>query len=942
MKSNFLLSILVCFIFILSTQAQNKRSESLHEWHEVGPIHSGASINNLLIDKFNSKIIYATTDFSGFIKSENGGQSWIKNNSLIKNNRLVQIAQSANGDLYVIAKNNFSPAELYKSTNFGSSFEKLEFGANNSFYENNARIACHPSNNNLIFISNFRDIIYTEDGGKNWKKLESSNPNCILNSNSPIHDIKFSPDNKLYVLTSFSVFFSDNPTSPCTYTYTLIPNRGWFGKIHVCSKNSDVIYAINSGQDFLRIYKSEDGGQTFNTFSRTGTTGLISWYSGDFALGFTTFPDDCDKFIIGSSSLYKYDKQWIKISEPHSDKKDAINYLPPYIYDIKINPNNPDSLIVATTYNGVFVCETAQAQEMSFTPKNENINGAYVRTFLAAENGEIFLNNWEFPSIKLNPKIPSLIGRIGDEIIQDFVYDFAHSKMTNSLFFQTYDGVYRMNKENTSKIMHTQLDFYSNINWLRYWESENDSNSLDSILFSNPKIEAPIATGNGIVNQFSGTLSHPQNAAKIQQGSVRIFHQKNNQSYEYQDFQSDGILRDNNNTNVGTINYQTRAYSINFNETPDNDSAIYASYFSYFNVGDTLTITSNNSRKEFKHVLTQPVNAEDDVLIQDLHSTFIFHLRSKRFTNKIFDELPNNSWREFTQFNTPHDAVFSNNGNKLYVVDGTALYRIENFRNIPEFSIPDSIIKLTKIAELRPTGLPAYSRVEMALYPNDDSKMLLMLYNGNSFNSKDFLIHIEGVDTAQSLLNYKRIELPEDNFQKMAINASDTHQILLSNPGNLFICENIHASNLVLHKQEVPFNNSQISKIQNQSIDGKNYIFLSTYGRGIWVNNKDIINSIRNEEFTPLNKTEADLVHVYPNPVVGDEVYIQLSLNQQTNFNIQIFDINGRMVSEQKGKRYSSGNHEIAVDVSTLNAGSYFMVLDGKNFQKRGKFVVLK
>jgi hypothetical protein len=390
-----------------------------------------------------------------------------------------------------------------------------------------------------------------------------------------------------------------------------------------------------------------------------------------------------------------------------------------------------------------------------------------------------------------------------------------------------------------------------------------------------------------------------------------------------------------------SINYQTRAFNINFNETPENDSAIYSNYFSYFNVGDTLTITSNNTRKEFKHVLTQPINAGDSLYVQDIHTTILFDLPSKRILNNILSELPHSIWYEFTQFGTILDAAFSKEGNNLYIADHNYLYRIENFKHFPEFSIPDSIIKVTKIAELRSLGQFLYNRVEMALYPNDDSKMLLMLHN-NSFNSKVFLIHVEGIDTAQTLLNYKRIELPKDNFLKMAINASDTHQILLSNYENLYICENIHASNLELHKQDVPFNNTQISKIQNQNIDGKNYIFLSTYGRGIWVNNKDIINSIRNEEFTPFNKTEADLIHVYPNPVVGDEVYIQLSLHQQANFIIQIFDINGRMVSKQKDKRYSSGNHEIAVDISALKAGSYFMVLDGKNFQKRGKFVVLK
>jgi hypothetical protein len=227
-----------------------------------------------------------------------------------------------------------------------------------------------------------------------------------------------------------------------------------------------------------------------------------------------------------------------------------LNFITPYIYDIKFNPNNPDSLFVAT-YNGIYVSETANIQAMDFIPKNENINGVPSLTFIADKKGDIYLHNLIMPSLKLSPKIPSLYGRIGEEISQEEAIDFASSEITNSLFIKIYDGIYRIKDNNTFKLMQYSPNSFFNINNLRYWESENDSNSLDSILFSNPKNETPIATGNGIVNQFSGTLSHPQNAAKIVQGSVRVFHHKNNQTYEYQDLQSDGILRDNNNNNVG-------------------------------------------------------------------------------------------------------------------------------------------------------------------------------------------------------------------------------------------------------------------------------------------------------------------------------------------------------------------------------------------------------
>ncbi len=87
------------------------------------------------------------------------------------------------------------------------------------------------------------------------------------------------------------------------------------------------------------------------------------------------------------------------------------------------------------------------------------------------------------------------------------------------------------------------------------------------------------------------------------------------------------------------------------------------------------------------------------------------------------------------------------------------------------------------------------------------------------------------------------------------------------------------------------------------------------------------------------NNSSATLLQNYPNPLSTLGV-IPISLIQNSNVVIKIFDMHGREVKTIADKFMTSGHHNINLSVNELPKGFYYYNAKGENFNLTKKFIV--
>jgi hypothetical protein len=78
-----------------------------------------------------------------------------------------------------------------------------------------------------------------------------------------------------------------------------------------------------------------------------------------------------------------------------------------------------------------------------------------------------------------------------------------------------------------------------------------------------------------------------------------------------------------------------------------------------------------------------------------------------------------------------------------------------------------------------------------------------------------------------------------------------------------------------------------------------------------------------------------------PNPMVSN-ASISYELNESSDINIQVFDINGKLVKEVLNENQISGSHSIDFNVSDLKSGFYFVKFSSGDYRFDEKIVVSK
>jgi photosystem II stability/assembly factor-like uncharacterized protein len=288
----------------------------------IGPALMSGRITDLEVHPTNARIIYAGTAGGGVWKSSNGGATY---NSIFDDHcqsiGAVEIDPSNPDNVIWVGagetwtRNSVSVGDgLYKTVDGGSNWEKIGF-------ENSERIAgiqVNPKNPNEVYVavlgplwsdSEERGLYKTTDGGKTWNKI------LYVNKTTGCSDLVLDPADPNIIYAAFW----EVRRSP---------------------------WSFNSGGINSALYKSTDGGKTFNKIHKGFPAGklgrlAIAVSNANPNILYTVIESEQDK----DKGLYRSDDAGASWKQLNNDFELVVR--PFYFSRIEVDPRNPEVVVKA-------------------------------------------------------------------------------------------------------------------------------------------------------------------------------------------------------------------------------------------------------------------------------------------------------------------------------------------------------------------------------------------------------------------------------------------------------------------------------------------------------------------------------------------------------------------------------------------------------------------
>lgn len=331
------------------------------KWRDLGFSRGGRSTTSAGIAEDHLTYYMGTTG-GGLWKTENAGISW----SNISDGHFetatigaIDVADSDPNIVYVgtgeapLRGMKLSHGDgMYKSTDAGKTWTNI--GLKNS--RQIARMRVHPKNPDIVYVavqgnpwggSEDRGIYKTTDGGETWTK------SLYINDLTGATDITMDPNNPrvLYATmwdhdrTPWRVRSGGGSNSSAIYKTTdggeiwekvgkgLPEEMGKIG-IDLSASNPDRVYAIVEAEgEKGGLYRSDDGGASFNLMNHDHILKARSWYYQHI---FADPNNENVVYVLNAPLMKSIDggKTWNRVSATHGDN-----------HDLWINPNNSDIMI---------------------------------------------------------------------------------------------------------------------------------------------------------------------------------------------------------------------------------------------------------------------------------------------------------------------------------------------------------------------------------------------------------------------------------------------------------------------------------------------------------------------------------------------------------------------------------------------------------------------
>lgn len=269
-KITFLTLLLICFHRL--SPAQNYASN----WQPLGPVNmptyetSMGRVNCIAASPGLPNRLFIGTPDGGVWRSDDGGSTWLPRTDFLPVLGVSSIAiDPVNTNTIYIATGDADGGDSYsigvwKSVDGGTNWSATGFSWPLNGYNLIYKLAMNPGNSQQIFAATTAGLYVTYNGGASWQQ---SNPG----GNSVCYDIEFQPGSSTNVYLTCqgaNYFRSTNLGTNWTQVTAGLPASGVDRSILGVSANNPlavyILYGDSGNGSFYGIYRSTDGGVTFN------------------------------------------------------------------------------------------------------------------------------------------------------------------------------------------------------------------------------------------------------------------------------------------------------------------------------------------------------------------------------------------------------------------------------------------------------------------------------------------------------------------------------------------------------------------------------------------------------------------------------------------------------------------------------------------------------
>jgi photosystem II stability/assembly factor-like uncharacterized protein len=344
-------------------------------FRNIGPFRSGRSVAVAGHDD-QPYTFYTGFTGGGVYKTTDGGNSWINiSDGFFKTGSVgaIDVADSDPNVIYVgmgetDIRGNMSAGDgMYRSTDAGKTWTYLGLGESQFIGD----IEIHPENPDVVWVAAMgqlfgeegneeRGVYKTTDGGKTWNKV------LYRNDKTGAVDIAVDPNNSRILFAAIweayrnpwemssggegSGLFKSTDGGETWKEITKNPGlpKGLVGKIGVSVSpvNSDRVFAIVENARGGGLFRSEDGGSTWQRVSADRNLRQRAWYYSKVIAD----PGNEDVVYVLNVGFWKSTdggRTFSRIRTPHGDH-----------HDLWIASNNPQRMVIGddgggqVTYNG--------------------------------------------------------------------------------------------------------------------------------------------------------------------------------------------------------------------------------------------------------------------------------------------------------------------------------------------------------------------------------------------------------------------------------------------------------------------------------------------------------------------------------------------------------------------------------------------------------------
>lgn len=917
-------------------------------WDLMGPNNLGGRTRAILFDNRDTSgmTVFAGSVLGGLFKSENGGGKWTKIGLELGNMYVTCITQAGNGDIYVGTGEGFEVQDytvldpwgyttgfmgqgVFKSSD-GLNFIQLPstkpaLNGNNELewgYIN--EITAHPANG-AIYASTNTGLKYSNDGGSTWRNAKTAlGEELSLLSK----DVKMAASG-LVVAEVDKLCYVSETGSPDNFilrsgdsTYNIPKLDVLRMEFAIPETDNNIIYAlaVNTTGALKNVYRSDDKGVTwkvigpggsanFNVFN-TGTT--YSTGIGLYAATIEVLPDNPYHILVGGYDLWEGKKiaedgyyQWTIRSSS------ATSWLFPLFlwsghHTIKFYPGDVSNFLIGTT--GGISKGTAQEFIFQYQFMNKDyIASQFYTVGWTMEKKNVLGGAQDIGTIMINGAVNPADSKRGDDV------------------WTTEGGV----PDGKTGGYCVQSTIYPEAVIYSRTPHPPKNDVLETFVRRNEFGGGPDWSG----NMFSG-------------------------NYASNGYLSPFLLFENYE------DYQTRD-SVGMKITRN------------YPAGEVVWVKSNNGDRPFKYVTPTALVPGDSIVVPDIITARFFIGGDNRvlLTKEVIQFDKNPEWFVISDKNhggvedKPQCMAYSSDANHLFVgTDKGKLYRISNIKFAYNYETADvnsafCVISTKRIPVYLPGTTTEVTQVitSVAVDPNDDNKVILTLGN---YGNEDYVYYTDNALSENPVFRSVQGDPANGGLPVVPAYSSliemdpDNHLVFVGTEFGIYVTNNIGASNptwvaennnvgrvpvFMLRQQNVRKGNDTIAFVNIDTtyvvyygVNNYGVIYGATYGRGL-ISLDDFQQPVGINE--PGHADSQSSFRIYPNPA-HEKVTVAFETPETTNVEINIFNIQGKLVKNVNLGTRPEGRHDAIINCGNLKAGTYIVRLTMGSQHSSSKFIV--